>query len=137
MWAEDSLKRVAVSLKVLAGIVCIYGAISGHYPPAHAQIPPALPTDSIQMPQSFSISPYDPMFKADIDAINRRLDDNDDRREKLKVTVEGISAEIHDAKNDQRWYFWILGALVSGSVVIPGIKGRASELIGKLSARDE
>lgn len=95
--------------------------MSGKYPPAHAQQMPQ-PDQQIQLPSQMAISPYDPEFASDINAINRRLNDNDTRREALKSTVDEMHGDVREMQTNMKWYFWIIGALLSGSIVIPSLK---------------
>jgi hypothetical protein len=122
------MKRIVLSLKVATILVCLYGALLGHYPPANAQTPPAKPTDTIAMPQQFAISPYDPEFRADINAINARLDDNDKRREAIKEISDTNKGDIREINGDLHWSFWIIGALLSGSIALPQLKGFGKKL---------
>ena len=127
------MRRLSLSFKVMAGLVCLYAALSGKYPPAHAQTPPAQPTDTIQMPQSFAISPYDPMFKANIDGLKDLTNKMEVHLEASDSRRESLEREVQAMQNDQKWYFWILCALLSGSIAIPGLRGtKLAALIEKL-----
>jgi hypothetical protein len=118
----STLRRVSISLKVMSAFVCFYAALSGNYPPAHAQQMPA--PDQIQMPTQMVISPYDPEFKADIDGINRRLDASDVREKDFHKRVDDLSTQVSEMDGSIKVYFWIVAGLLTGSIVLPQLKKR-------------
>lgn len=117
---DDSVKRIGIALKGLALGICILGALSGKYPPAHAQLSTG---ETIEMPKNFAISPYDPEFKADISALNIHLDKIDE----LSHRNEKSNAEIQTQMRD---YFWLLAAVMGGQIVIPELRKRKKEANG-------
>ena len=116
------LKRISLSLKAFAAFVCFYAALSGNYPPAHAQQMPA--PDQIQIPAQMTISPYDPEFKADIDGINRRLDASDVREKDFHKRVDDLSTQVSEMDGSIKVYFWIVAGLLTGSIVLPQLRKR-------------
>lgn len=116
---DNWLKRIGVTLKVVAVVICVIGALGGDYPPAHAQLSTS---DTIEMPKSFAISPYDPEFKADISALNIHLNEVDKLSQENKTNVREIQTQMRD-------YFWLLAAVIGGQIVIPELRKRKKEVL--------
>jgi hypothetical protein len=118
----STLRRISISLKVLSAFVCLYGALSGKYPPAHAQQMPS--PDQIQIPAQMTISPYDPEFRADINGMETHLSASDERTKDLNKRVDDLSGRVSEMDGSIKVYFWIVASLLTGSIVLPQLKKR-------------
>lgn len=126
VFGDDVLRRVSLSLKVLAVFVCIFAALSGHYPPAHAQRL-SQPDSQIQMPSQLAVSPYDPEFASDISGLNDHLKNTDSNVKELTTRVDTLSGDVREMNGSMKVYFWLLSGIITGSIVIPrlpALKGK-------------
>jgi hypothetical protein len=119
--------RITLALKLLVLLLCALNLLTSHYPPVQAQVTQIPPSAEIAMPQQFAVSPYDPEFRADIDAINRHLSSNDARIDAMRDTASATNRELSNMEGEQHVYFWIIGGLLTGSIVLPELRKRKKE----------
>jgi hypothetical protein len=111
------INRVIFAIRVLVVVLCISATFSGNHPPIHAQVIP--PPSEIQMPTQLAVSPYDPEFRSDINAINNHLQSTDARVNSNEATLNSLSRQVSDMDGRANVYFWILGIMVGSSIALP------------------